>query len=235
MSSENGDGSNKPDDSPESRATEVRVWDLPLRLWHWALIAALAVSLYTGLTGDITLFDLHKQAGYTVLGLLGFRVLWGLWGGIHTRWWRYGTTPMALWRYFRDIRKPGSHILVRNPHTPPGALMAIGLWCVVAVQAGTGLYSSDMIISRGPLVRGASDELVRNATWIHVRAFWLIFVLAGIHILAIACYHLFLKEPLAKAMITGRKPFVGPATPNYLIRAVLTLAAAAYTVRWIVT
>jgi cytochrome b len=227
--------STRPNESTKAHQTEVRVWDLPLRLWHWSMIAALAVSLYTGLTGDIMLFDLHKQAGYTVLGLLAFRLLWGLWGGLHARWWRYGTTPVALWRYFRNLRKPESHILTQNPHTPPGALMAIGLWCVVALQAGTGLYSSDMIISRGPLVRGASDELVRNMTWIHVRAFWLIFILAGIHILAIASYHLFLKEPLAKAMITGRKPFVGPETPNFVIRAVLTLAAAIYLVRWIVT
>ncbi len=215
-------------------APRTKVWDLGLRLWHWAFITTLAVSLYTGLSGDISLFDLHAQAGYLVLVLLAFRLLWGFWGGRHARWWRYGVTPTALLRYGQALFRPGHPLPSQNPHTPPGALMAIALWLVVALQAGSGLFSSDFIFNQGPLARELSDAGVRQATWIHVRAFWLIIALASVHLLALLGYWLLLRQPLAGAMLHGRKAFAGAPTGEHPWRALLTLVVAAVLIRYLI-
>jgi cytochrome b len=207
----------------------VRVWDLPLRLWHWSLVAALGVSLYTGLSGQIHLFDLHAWAGYTVIGLMIFRLGWWCWGGIHARWHAYLTTPRQLIDYARGRHDP------RHAHTPPGALMAIALWIAVALQSGSGLFASDFIFNRGPLASHLTEAGVRQATWIHVRAFWVIVALAVVHVLAIAAYTAIRRDALAVAMITGRKPLIGAPTPNYLVRAIATMLAAAWLARVIVS
>jgi cytochrome b len=212
----------------DGAARPVRVWDVPLRIWHWALIAALSVSLYTGLSGQIHLFDLHAQAGYTTIGLLLFRLGWGVWGGRYARWTHYGTTPARLFGYVRGRHDP------TRAHSPPGALMAIAVCAVIALQAGTGLFASDDIFNRGPLAGYLTNTGVRQATWIHVRLFWAIIALGAVHMLALAAYWLIGRERLAIGMITGRKPIAGEPTPNYLVRALLTLAVAIVATRYLI-
>jgi cytochrome b len=211
------------------RAQPVRVWDLPLRLWHWSVVGALAVSLYTGLSGQIHLFDLHALAGYTVIALLLFRLAWGFWGGAYARWTQYLTTPRALFDHARGRHDPA------QAHTPPGALMAVAVWITLAIQAGSGLFASDFIFNRGPLATHVTEAGVRQATWIHVRAFWIVLTLASLHVIAIAAYWIVRREPLALAMITGRKPLLGAATPNLMVRGILTAAAAVWATRLIIS
>ncbi len=194
------------------------IWDWPLRLWHWAFAAFVAFSLYSGLADDIALLDWHQRSGLALLGLLVFRIGWGVWGGRYARFGHYWTTPGAFWAHFRG--KGG-----QTAHTAPGVVLAALLVLAVAVQVSTGLFASDDIFNEGPLYRYVSTEFARGASWIHRRLHWLILAAVGIHLAAHAVYGL-LRDSRPLSMFTGRKTVPLPGTPHYWLRATLTLALA---------
>ncbi len=189
------------------------VWDPWLRAWHWLLAAALTTSLYTGLSDDLALKDLHMWTGQGVLGLLVFRLGWALWGGTHAR---IGSYWQALhWR---------SKV---SAHSPAGALMAITLWLGLSIQAGTGLFASDDIMTEGPFARRLSDAGVDLATAVHHRAFWLVIALIVGHLLAIAWYGLARRDPLALGMFTGHKTGLPTDASRRLPSGAMTAVGAA--------
>lgn len=179
----------------------TRVWDLSLRLWHWLFAGAISVSLATGLSDNIGLMDWHLRSGYVVLGLLAFRLCWGIAGTRHARFASYRTTPGALLRYLR----PASDTTTSGAHTPPGVVLAWAVWLTCLVQASAGLFTSDDIFTDGPLVRYVDDAKVDLAGSIHHRAFWLLLALVVGHVVAITWYGLVRRDPLALSMFTGRK------------------------------
>ena len=203
------------------------IWDWPLRLWHWAFAACIVFSLYTGLDGDIGLLAWHQRSGLALLGLVVFRIGWGLWGGLHARFHHYRTTPSAFIGHFSGRGSGGVH-------TAPGIVFVIALFAAVALQVGTGLFATDDIFNEGPLHRYVSTEFARTATWIHHRLHWLVLAVASIHLAAHAIYGFVLRDPTPLAMFTGRKPIRLPvaegepdapaSTPNFWLRAGLTLA-----------
>ena len=216
------------------------IWDWPLRLWHWAFAGCIAFSLYTGLDGDIGLLEWHQRSGLALLGLVVFRIGWGLWGGAAARLGHYWTTPSAFIDHFRG-RGGGTH-------TSPGIVLAVVLLAATALQVGSGLFVTDDIFNEGPLHRYVSAEFARGATWIHHRLHWLILGAAGIHLAAHAVYGFVLRDPTPLAMFTGRKPSrapvpgpsrsayesaagqrpcAPPATLPVWLRAALTLALSA--------
>jgi cytochrome b len=199
---------------PKTAESETTVWDLPLRLWHWCLAGVIAGSLYTGLIGDISLIDWHMRCGYAVLGLVLFRLLWGLWGGLYARWTQYRPDLRETLAHFRGSVRAGAH-------TAPGIWLALGLVGVVGLQAVTGLGTSDFIFTDGPLVSHLSDEMVDTFSWIHHRAFWLIIGLISVHLLAHVIYAL-KGDAEWRAMFTGKKLRAVPATSAYLARGTLT-------------
>ena len=69
----------------DSSKSKVRVWDLPLRLFHWLLFVLVTISIYTGLTGGFNEMDYHMLSGYGILGLVVFRVGWGVFGSTYSR------------------------------------------------------------------------------------------------------------------------------------------------------
>lgn len=200
----------------------VKVWDLPLRIWHWAFAVCLAGLLYTGLSGDLSLLRWHMRLGAVMVGLLLFRLLWGLWGAIHARWRGYVPSLRQFVAHFRGGR-------VDDPHTAPGRVLAIGFVALAAVQATTGLFANDDIFTEGPLARTVSDALSDRLTWVHNRVFMGLIALVAVHLTAHVVYAL-RRDPTPLAMFTGRKrAAVEPAANNWL-RAALTAALAAIAV-----
>lgn len=197
------------------------IWDWPLRLWHWAFAAAIAFSLYSGLDGDIGLLEWHQRSGLTLLGLLVFRLGWGLWGGRYARFGNYRTTPVAFLNHFR---RRGT----KSAHTSPGVALAMVMFAAAAVQVATGLFATDDIFNEGPLHRYASAEFARTANWIHHRLHWLILATIGVHLAAHAVYGLVLRDKTPLAMFTGRKPATDalPSTAHFWLRAAVTLNLA---------
>lgn len=203
------------------------VWDWPLRIWHWAFALVVTGSLASGLYGDIALMDWHMRLGYAALGLLLFRVGWALWGGRYARLASFRITPTGFIAHFRGTG-------ARPPRTVPGAALAILLLAVVAMQAVSGLFTTDEIFTDGPLVRHGSAETLRFMGFIHHRAFWVVLGLIGVHLLAHVIYAL-RRDPTPLSMFTGRKRVEAVPTHHLLVRGLLTAAAAAAAVWWALT
>lgn len=200
------------------------VWDWPLRLWHWAFAASITASLVTGLMGDIALMEWHLRLGYTAIGLLLFRVGWALWGGRYARLASFRTSPARLLAHFRG--RGGS-----EPRTAPGVALAVLLIVLVAVQAVSGLYTTDEIFTEGPLVRHAEESTVEFMSATHHRVFWGVLALIGVHLTAHTVYGL-RRDPTPLSMFTGKKRVAAGPVRHLAVRGLVTAAAAAAAVWW---
>jgi cytochrome b len=213
----------------------VRVWDLPTRIFHWALAAAVIGLVITGKVGGNAL-SWHMRFGLLVLALLGFRLVWGLVGGRWSRFASFVRAPGTVLRYLRGDHRPGDHFEVG--HNPLGAFSVLALITALLVQVATGLVADDEIATTGPLNRFVATASGLAATaWHKGWGQWLILALVGLHIAAIVVYRL-RGSNLVRPMITGDKalpPDVPPSTDSTATRAlaaVLLLVFAAVAV-WI--
>ena len=113
-------------------ATIVQVWDLPLRLWHWALAILVLVAWLTPSTHD----RLHRLAGYSVIALLAFRLIWGFAGTRYARFGKLGVRLRAAPRYIWNLRRgiTGRYIGLN----PAGTVMLVALLLLLAISAITG-------------------------------------------------------------------------------------------------
>ncbi len=175
------------------------VWDLPLRVTHWALALAVAGSFATHYAG-IEWFAWHRRCGYVVLVLTVFRVLWGIVGTRHARFANFVRGPIAVLQYVRGraARPVG--------HNPLGALSVLALLALLLLQAGTGLFANDEIMSMGPFYGWIAPELSNRITSLHRNSSDVLLVLVALHVAAIAWYALVRGERLVLPMVTGRKP-----------------------------
>ncbi len=177
----------------------VRIWDLPTRLFHWLLVLCV-LGLVT--TAQLGAMNWHFRLGYVVLGLLTFRILWGLVGGHWSRFATFIYSPASLWRYLRGQGDP-SHAI---GHTPTGALSVFALLLLLLAQGATGLVSDDEIASSGPLSHRVSGQLVSLATWYHRDVGkWVLIVLVCLHIGAILYYLWRKRQNLIRPMFSGDK------------------------------
>ena len=174
----------------------LKVWDAPLRLFHWTLALSVGAAIVTGWLGG-NLMAWHGRLGVLVFGLLVFRLLWGVFGSTYARWTRIVRAPLGLPAYLRgQWREAG--------HNPLGALSTLALLGLLGVQTFSGLFADDDIAFRGPLQVLAASETSVWLTGVHRQAAWLLIGLIGLHVLAIAYYSLVRRLPLLRAMLTGR-------------------------------
>ncbi|RTL61393.1 MAG: hypothetical protein EKK41_27445 [Hyphomicrobiales bacterium] len=227
-------------ETPSARpagAETVRAWDLPTRLFHWALVAAIFMSWaswrYSEAIGDFTL-KIHRWTGMTILVLLVFRLLWGIFGGSTSRLSHLFNWPWTAAGYGLDVLRGRSrHYL---GHNPMGSYMILALFSAVAVQAGLGLFSVEHNdLTAGPLYRLVSEETREAVTHWHGRWFYFVLLaLIPVHILVNIAYGVLKGDPLVRAMVTGTKPrgdyvdapeaVIGPGTG---VRALICLVIAA--------
>jgi cytochrome b len=206
---------------------KVPIWDLPTRLFHWALAGLVGFSWWTAETHRD---DLHIWSGMAVLTLLIFRILWGFVGASTARFRNFVRGPRAVFGYLRgEWRGIG--------HNPLGAISVIALLGLLIVQVGLGLISSD----EDGLVEGPLAPLVSYATsdWaadLHEALFNVLLVLIGLHIAAILLYRLRGKR-LIGPMVTGRgaaEPGMEPMRRGKAWVALLCLLIAIGITRWII-
>lgn len=180
---------------------KLRVWDLPTRLFHWALVVCVVTLFVTGSVGG-NWMTWHIRAGYSVLTLLTFRLVWGCVGG---HWSRFGTfvpTPGRLLAYLRP--HSGATPIPDVGHSPLGALSVVAMLLVLAIQVGTGLVSDDEIAFTGPLVAHVSGAVSAAATTHHKEyGKLLILGLVALHVGAIVFYRVVKGKKLTSAMLTG--------------------------------
>lgn len=205
----------------------LRIWDLPTRLFHWLLVALVTASFVSGQIGG-NLMVWHGRCGLAILGLLAFRLVWGVVGSTYARFASFFPTPASVTAYLRgEWRGPG--------HNPLGAFSVFGLLGLLAFQVGTGLFANDDIAFQGPLYVLINGDLSDTLSGLHRLSSDLLVVLVVLHLGAIGFYAHVKKDNLVKPMITGWKdadPAQGaPATgggPLALLLALLLAVAAVY-------
>lgn len=207
----------------EASALRTRIWDLPTRLFHWALGVAVLGQIVTGFNGPP---EWHFRGGYFILSLLLFRLVWGFVGGRWSRFSAFAYSPASLMAYLRGRAHP-DHLI---GHSPLGALSVFGLLILLAIQVATGLVSDDEISAAGPLTRFVSRRVIRLASgWHSVPGKWIVITLVCLHVLAVLFYVVVKRRRLVRPMISGDKPVAdGSAAPSRDDAASRLLALVVY-------
>jgi cytochrome b len=214
-----------PDASEGSRPSEssdrpILVWDLPTRLFHWLLVTLVIASFATGKIGGLWMQH-HMWSGYTIFGLLLFRVAWGFVGGRHARFSDFVCGPGAVLRYAQTMlrRDAPKHL----GHNPLGGWSVLAMLIALLVQAVTGLFANDDIFIEGPLYPWVSKAASDWLTHIHKLNQEIILLLVAVHVAAVFFYLILKHENLIRPMFTGRKHWhaEGQSSANPLGRAAL--------------
>lgn len=210
----------------------VRVWDLPTRIFHWALALAVIGQITTGLLGAM---EWHFRIGYLVLALLLFRLVWGFVGGRWSRFASFLHSPATLRAYLRGESHPDLQV----GHTPLGALSVYAMLIFLVAQVATGLMSDDEVSAQGPLTRFVSSATVNLAsTWHGAIGAWVILALVLLHLLAIVFYVAVRRQHLVGPMVSGDKLLSHEARPSHdgagaRLLALLIFALCAAFAYWI--
>ncbi|MBR0567540.1 cytochrome b/b6 domain-containing protein [Azoarcus sp. L1K30] len=209
---------------------QVRVWDLPLRVFHWSLVLLTLAVFVSGLIGG-NLIVWHGRLGVAIAGLLAFRLVWGIVGSTYARFAHFVPGPGRIAAYLRGQWRDAGH-------NPLGALSALGLLAVMIFQVASGLVSNDDIAFEGPLYALVSKSTSDWMSSLHRLNIWVIGGLVGLHVLAILYYVHVKKDDLVKPMITGVKafsePVPRPAQGGGLVSFVVALCVSVATV-WVAT
>ena len=177
----------------DKSAGTVKVWDPAVRLFHWSLVAVFAIAWLTGDEWD----KVHEIAGYVILGLITFRVLWGVMGTHYARFWQFVRGPRAVRTYLRAMLQGREKRYIG--HNPAGGAMVLAL---VLALAATGLSGWMTTL-----------DMFWGAEWveeIHEVLANLMLLLIGLHIAGVVLASLRHGENLVRAMINGRKRQAAP-------------------------
>ncbi len=184
-----------------NRSSTVPVWDLPVRLFHWSLAGTFLLAY---LTGENDLEQIHSYLGYTIAGLLLFRLIWGFIGSRHARFADFVPSPGAVLGYFKQaFGHSGKRYL---GHNPAGGAMVVALLLTLMLTALSGMALYGATDFAGPMAgwfRGALAADVLEE--LHEGLGQLCLILVGLHLAGVLFSSLAHRENLVKAMFTGRK------------------------------
>jgi len=202
--------------SAQGTQGNIRVWDPMVRIFHWSLVAVFTIS-YLSAEG---LDTIHQITGYTVAGLVAFRLIWGLVGGRYARFTQFIKGPAAVMGYLRDMLRGRERRYLG--HNPAGAAMILALLVTLAGTAFTGwllvdptrvamlpdlpqfvspaFADADGAANFGGKILKSSHEVLSN----------LMLLLIGLHVVGVVFASLRHKENLARAMVKGDKRGPGP-------------------------
>ncbi len=178
--------------------TRVRVWDLPVRLFHWSVVALVAFQYVTAEAGWL---DWHIAAGCTMLALLLFRIVWGFVGSETARFAHFLRGPRAAWQHLATFR--GRAAEAAFGHSASGGWAVIAMLVLLTLQVGTGLFADDDIATQGPLGGFVSHATRMQLTGLHARLFWVLVAMIALHVAAILAYRFVKRTDLVGPMITG--------------------------------
>lgn len=136
----------------------VKVWDILIRIFHWLLVAAFVIAYFTAEEENVW----HIYSGYTVLGLIIFRIVWGLVGGQYARFSNFIYSPSAVFNYLKTLAsKNPTHYL---GHNPAGGWMIMALLVSLFAVTLSGLKLYAIEEGRGPLASTNMHlHLIKNA------------------------------------------------------------------------
>jgi cytochrome b len=215
--------------------TRLKVWDPPTRIFHWTLVAIVAAALVSGNIGGNAMLW-HMRCGYATLTLLIFRIVWGLAGSRSARFSAFLRGPRAVWAYARTL--PGRNAQDHPGHNPLGGWSVAAMLAALLIQAVTGLFSDDGIITQGPLAHLVSADASGRLTALHLLNRYLVAALILLHVAAIVFYAAVKHTNLIVPMLTGVKMWHGAPPPEPLTGrswpALIVTAVAIGIVYWLV-
>jgi len=185
----------------EKTHPQVRVWDLPVRLFHWSLAGSFVLAY---LSGENDLDYLHSLIGYFIASLLLFRLLWGFVGSRHARFGDFVRPPSAVLGYLRQtLQGKGPRHL---GHNPAGGAMVIALMLTLGLTALSGMALYGSTDFAGPMAGWFSGALAADLLEeTHEFLAQLSLVLIGLHLTGVLFSSLAHRENLIKSMFTGLK------------------------------
>ena len=207
-------------------SNEIRVWDPLVRIFHWGLVLAFTVAY---LSGDEE-SSLHIYSGYVVLGLISFRVLWGVVGTRYARFSNFVYSPGTVIQYLKGLaaKKP-KHYMGHNPAAGWMVItMLLSLFVVTvsglkvyAIEEGLGplagespaltfissAYADDEDNEHGKNENGHGEDEEAEEFWeeIHEVSSNFMLLLIFLHITGVIVSGRLHNEHLVKAMLTGKK------------------------------
>jgi cytochrome b len=217
------------------KTRRVFVWDVPVRLFHWTLLALMVGLFVTAEVLDDGI-DIHARLGMAVLALVMFRVVWGIVGSSYARFSQFVRGPGAAMAYARTLFVR-QHDFVPG-HNPLGGWMVVMLLVLIMLQAVLGLYANDDILFEGPLMYLVSKETSDLLTELHEVVFHVLLVLVVLHVAAVLWHRFFKGDNLVSAMFTGYKALpLGAEAENAsgggVLRALVVLVLCAAAVWWV--
>ena len=179
------------------RTLRILIWDLPVRVFHWALVASFAGAYW--LSESERLRNIHVNLGYIVLGLVAFRLIWGFIGTPYARFRTFLFTPREALAYVRSLFRGSDRRFLG--HNPAGSF---AIWAILGLAALTGVtgYATYNEIG-GDLLEELHEILANSWLWV-----------VGIHVTGVMLSSLLHRENLVAAMITGYKRAGEPAGVN---------------------
>ena len=190
--------------TPATAGRRILVWDAPVRVFHWLTVLSFSGAYLTAESERWRL--LHVTLGYTLAGLVAFRVLWGLVATRHARFATFVRGPAAVLRYVRSLLsgQPEHH----TGHNPAGALAIVAMLALALGVAASGYASYDALW--GEWVKDLHEALANGMV-----------MLVAVHIAAVVVAGKLHGENLVRAMVTGHKL----GTPQDAIRRAWTSVA----------
>jgi cytochrome b len=197
-----------------SQLTRVSVWDLPIRLFHWLLVIAVALAFLSS-GEDSALNQWHISAGWVAGALIVFRLVWGFVGGEHSRFVDF-IRPSLIGRHVAGLFRGRAERSLG--HNPLGGLSVVVLLALAAVTVWTGAFGGE------------------RAKDLHELVAWTLLAFVGIHIAAVVFMSVVQRENLVTAMITGKKEVAqgagatnaGRPTVAGIVIAIMVLAGTIY-------
>jgi cytochrome b len=166
------------------KAGTIKVWDLPLRLFHWLLVATVAVAFLSAEEGS-PLNQWHVLAGWVAGILILFRLAWGFIGGEHSRFADF-IRPSRIGEHLSALRRGRTDPSLG--HNPLGAIAVVILLALTALTVWTGAFGGE----------AAEDA--------HELIGWSLLAMIAVHIAAVIIMSVFERENLVRAMVSGSKP-----------------------------
>jgi cytochrome b len=180
----------------------VKVWDVPTRLFHWALVGVFVFQYVTVELLDDAM-QLHFYGGYVALGIILFRIIWGFVGTYHARFSNFVYSPSAAFTYAKESAQGRAQTYLG--HNPLGAYSVLAILALMLTQAVSGLFMTDDIFLDGPYYNVFSDSVDDAMNFLHHNAITLMYGLLVLHLLAIGWYRVKKKQKLIPAMLHGNK------------------------------
>ena len=178
----------------------IKVWDIPTRLFHWALVVAVGFMWYS--SGDFELMEYHLIVGRLILCALIFRILWGFIGSTTARFTDFIRSPVTGLRYLF-----GKESSKTAGHNPAGGWMVLALLIILLTQALSGLFASDDVsypVYAGPFYFSVNADIAEWLNRLHHRNINYLWILVGVHVYASLIYQLQGKN-LTGSMLSGKK------------------------------